>query len=377
MGNLSYETLHDRGGVPLRDYTQSGHSPSLLVNLKRNGWRDTLRRINFDSVGHTLVLASLGLGLLEILLPRRVQKMVGVRRGDHTGLIRMLGAREITSGLLTYSFDPPHRGMWARVLGDALDLALLSRVFTLRRASKGRAAAATAFIAGITAVDVLTAVQLRRLQAEQRAYSTLVHEDLSGARSGRAFRVVKSITIDRPVDELYAFWRDFENLPKFMYHLQEVRVIDDTHSHWVAKAPAGRTVEWNAVITDDQPNTLISWESEPGADVPNAGIVNFLPAPGNRGSIVRVEIEYRPPAGPIGRVIAMLFGEEPAQQVGGDLRRFKNVMETGEVIRSDGSPRGTGQVGHRPAQPLPEPKYEKLEHEIYKQQRELETMDEW
>ncbi len=381
MATHSNEALRERGGVPLRDYRQSGYPRSIIGRLRQYGWRGTLSRINFSSVGHTLVLASMGLGLLELLLPKRVQNMAGVEKEYQNGLVRLLGLREISSGMLTYAFDPPHLGIWSRVLGDAMDLGLLARIFTLKKAKKGRTAAATAFIAGVTALDVLTAVQLRKQQAEQRRASSLTREDLSGARRGQAYRVVKSITIHRPVEELYAFWRNFENLPRFMYHLQEVRVLDDRRSHWVTSAPAGKEVEWDAVITDDRPNERISWESMPGSQIPNAGMVRFFPAPAGRGTVVRVEMEYHPPAGPLGRIAAMFTGEEAGQQVGGDLRRFKNVMETGEVVRSDASPRGTGQRGLRPAQPLEEVSYEPASREeIWTQgerQTEMERQEGW
>jgi uncharacterized membrane protein len=156
---------------------------------------------------------------------------------------------------------------------------------------------------------------------------------------------------NRASDELYQFWRNFENLPQFMYHLKAVRVIDDRRSHWEAKAPAGKRVQWDAEITNDQPNEEIAWQSTFNADVPNSGRVRFEPGPAGRGTVVRVEIEYRPPGGAIGKVIAKLFGEEPGQQVAGDLHRFKQVMETGEVLRSDGSMQGYGQKMQQPARP--------------------------
>jgi uncharacterized membrane protein len=136
-----------------------------------------------------------------------------------------------------------------------------------------------------------------------------------------------------------------------MQHLESVREIGEGRSHWVAKAPAGSTVEWNAEITAERPNELIAWRSLEGADVDNSGSIRFEPAPGGRGTIVRAEVEYTPPGGIIGAALAKLFGEEPGQQVEADLRRFKQVMETGEVVRSEGSLMGTGVIEQRPAQP--------------------------
>ncbi len=149
-------------------------------------------------------------------------------------------------------------------------------------------------------------------------------------------RVDKSITINRSAEDLYRFWRNFENLPHFMDHLKEVKVQDNTHSHWVAKGPLDSSIEWNAEIINEKPGELIGWRSMDGASVPNAGSVQFKPAPGNRGTEVTVSLKYDPPAGKIGAAVAKLFGEEPDQQISQDLRRFKQVMEAGEVPTTQG-----------------------------------------
>jgi uncharacterized membrane protein len=153
-------------------------------------------------------------------------------------------------------------------------------------------------------------------------------------------QVVKSIAVDRPPDELYRFWHDFQNLPRFMSHLESVQVTGNGRSHWKAKAPAGTSAEWDAEIVEDRPNELIAWRSLPGADVDNTGSVRFTPAPGGRGTYVRVALRYAPPAGPIGVAIAKLLGEEPAKQVHDELRAFKQVMEIGEVVQSDSTAAG-------------------------------------
>lgn len=171
------------------------------------------------------------------------------------------------------------------------------------------------------------------------AYSALSINTAPQSRSG-PLRVEKSVTIDRPAGELYAFWRDFANLPRFMKHLAEVRVEDDDCSHWVATGPAGTTVEWDAEITLDRPDEMICWRSLPGAQVANAGCVRFQPAPAGRGTVVRVMFDYEPPAGALGAAVAWLFGEEPNQQVAGDLRRFKSIIETGEIPTTTGQPEG-------------------------------------
>jgi uncharacterized membrane protein len=169
-------------------------------------------------------------------------------------------------------------------------------------------------------------------------------------------RVRKAITVNKQAQEVYAFWRDFENFPRFMAHLESVRVTGDT-SHWVAKAPAGRKVEWDAEIVEERADELISWRSLPGADIENSGSVRFVPAPGSRGTEIHVDLTYSPPGGTVGATLAKLFGEEPATQMADDLRRFKQVLEIGEVVVSEGSPAGHAFAQHRkqyPAQPLPD-----------------------
>lgn len=158
--------------------------------------------------------------------------------------------------------------------------------------------------------------------------------------SQRGIHVKESITIDKPIGEMYAFWRELENLPKFMRHLESVRVLDDRRSHWVAKAPAGMRVEWDAEINNEVPNQVIGWRSLPGADVVSAGSVNFDEAGAERGTRVTVHLQYDPPGGKLGGWFATLFGEEPSQQIREDLRQLKRLLEAGEVLTTDGQPSG-------------------------------------
>ena len=156
----------------------------------------------------------------------------------------------------------------------------------------------------------------------------------------RGVKVVRSETIQKSPAELYRFWRNFENLPRFMQHLQSVTVKDITHSHWVAKTPAGREVTWDAVIINEKENELIAWRSLGDADIDNAGSVHFTPAPGGRGTVVKVVLEYNPPAGQAGKLIAKILGEEPDTQVREDLRHFKEMMEAGEIPTTEGQSSG-------------------------------------
>ena len=143
--------------------------------------------------------------------------------------------------------------------------------------------------------------------------------------------VERSITIGRPVEEVYDYWRNFSNLPHFMQHLATVETGADGQSHWTAKAPLGRTVEWDAEIDEERENELITWHSLPGSQIENTGRVQFEEAPGARGTVVHLWLSYRPPAGSAGTAVARLFGEEPDIQVREDLRRFKRILETGEA----------------------------------------------
>lgn len=146
-----------------------------------------------------------------------------------------------------------------------------------------------------------------------------------------AIQVEKSVTVDRPADEIYRFWRNVENLPRVMDHLKDVRAIDGSRSHWVAKAPAGMEVEWDAEITEDLEGRRIAWRSLPGSEVHTEGAVSFEPAPEGRGTEVRASLSYQVPGGKAGAALAKLFGKEPGQQIEADLRKFKRMLETGEI----------------------------------------------
>jgi uncharacterized membrane protein len=157
----------------------------------------------------------------------------------------------------------------------------------------------------------------------------------------RGIHVESAVTINRPAGELFAFWRDFANLPRFMHHLKSVQVLDERRSRWVAKAPAGMSVQWDAEIINEEKDSLIAWRSTGSAEVDNAGSVRFVPAPQGRGTEVRVVVDYVPPAGKVGSIIARIFGEEPHWQIKDDLRRFKNITEAGEIPTTQGQPKGS------------------------------------
>jgi uncharacterized membrane protein len=152
--------------------------------------------------------------------------------------------------------------------------------------------------------------------------------------------VTKAYTINKPAAELFAYWRNFENLAGFMSHVEEIKVLDEKRSHWKVKGPAGYSVEWDAEIIDEIPNRVISWRSLAGADVASAGSVRFIDTE-DRGTEVRVTLNYIPPAGRVGAAVAKLFGRDPLSEINEDLRRFKRLMETGEIATTEGQPHGT------------------------------------
>ncbi|HTK88473.1 MAG TPA: SRPBCC family protein [Nitrospiraceae bacterium] len=318
-------------GNPEFSSRQHGHGDQkgAKANERRNGDGDRdgrqqlgLNGFNKERLARGLGWFSIGLGLAEVAMPRAIAKLVGVR-SDHRMLIRTLGVREIASGIGILTQRKPAESVWSRVGGDAIDLLCLGAAFTSSTAKSGRVAAATAAVVGVTVLDVLCAQQLSR-----------------NGRSNGGVHHKKSITIHRPPEELYRYWHDLQNLPRFMKHLESVRVTGEGRSHWIAQAPGGMTVEWDAEITEDRPNELIAWRTLEGSDVDHSGSVRFKQAPGRRGTVMKVELHYNAPGGSLGTAIVTLFGEEPGQRIQDDMRRFKQVMETGEVMTTEGQPAG-------------------------------------
>jgi uncharacterized membrane protein len=287
----------------------------------RAGWR-RLPRSGDERLGRALGWFGLGLGVAQLAAPRGMARLIGVVPGETERVaMRAVGVREIVSGLGILARRRPAAPLWTRVAGDVADLALLGRAFTRSGTRPTRTAAATAAVLGVAALDLFASV---RITARARA-----------AREG-GVRVTQAITVNRPPEEVYGFWRDLQNLPRFMKHVEAVSPLGDGRSHWTAKGPAGATIEWDAEITKDEPNRLIAWRSLEGADVDNAGAVHFAPAPGNRGTEVRIDLVYQPPAGRLGAAVATLLGEEPQMQIAAELRILKQILETGEVQTAAG-----------------------------------------
>ena len=265
---------------------------------------------------------SIGLGLAELASPGIVARLIGISESDRSrSTLRFFGLREIASGVAILAQPSDPKWLWNRVSGDMLDLAAMGAA---DKTDGGRTAMGAAAVLGVTALDLYCASQL---QAQSH----------SSSGDATPVRTTNVVTVNKPAEAVYHFWRNFQNLPRFMKHLEAVQVKDETHSHWIARAPFGRVVEWDAEIVADEPNRRIAWRSLPGADVDNQGEVRFEEGTAGRGTIVRVEVAYNPPAGAVGAMAAKLTGEEPGQQIYDDLRRFKQILETGEVIHSDAS----------------------------------------
>jgi uncharacterized membrane protein len=223
------------------------------------------------------------------------------RRGYNVGSTERLVSTIVGGGLLLYGIKRGWRdGFLPALLGGAL----------IYRGGAGRCA-----IYKMAGIDTS--------EKKPRPSVSVPH--------GEGIKVERSVIVNKTLEELYQFWRNPENLPRFMSHVASVQALDEKRSHWKLKSMGGTEFEWNAEIVNEKPNELIAWRTVGNADVDHAGSVHFEKLPADRGTKVRVVMEYRPPAGQLGAAVAKLFGEEPGQILETDLRRFKQLMETGFV----------------------------------------------
>lgn len=291
-------------------------------------YRDRHEQLLDERIGDALGWLSLGLGLATLLAPRAICRATGL--GQRPMLMRAVGVRELTSGigLLTQKRRTPW--LWARVIGDAMDVALLgSAALRPRNRRRGRAIGALACVAPIVAADIAASVR-QSSRHNQRVSVTGGHE---------AF-VEQVLVVSKSPQECYAFWRDLKNLPRFIPALKSVTVHDNRSSHWVMQAPGGVTLEWDSRITADEEGERIVWHSRDGAPIKHAGAIRFKPAPGGRGCIVRLLMRYEPPMGRATVGVARLLGRDPNAESRENLRRFKQLIETGEVPTTRGQPSG-------------------------------------
>jgi len=270
---------------------------------------------------------SIGLGAAAVAAPRVLCWLSGLRSPT---LMRLVGARELAAGIGILTQRDRAPWLWSRVVGDTFDLAALS-VALARRGRRGRAAVALAAVAGVTALDVFAAVRLSGSGAGKA---------MPGASRRTDIYLERSIAVSKSPEECYRFWRSFENLPRFMDSLESVRQLDEGRSRWVAKGPLATRLEWTSEITADRPGEEIAWRTLDDSGAANAGSVKFETAPAGRGTIVRVSLHYSPLGGALGAGLVRLLGHDPQSRIREDLRRFKQVMETGEIPTTRGQPAG-------------------------------------
>lgn len=280
-----------------------------------------------DAYSKFLGWFSVGLGALELVAPNAVARAIGLEPTPvWNGLLRFFGVRELATGAGILANPRSKEWVGMRIGGDALDLATLGVALTQSR-QPARTLAATAFVLGAAVLDLVGTERL----AERRKSPTREY-----ARAAEPV-VLRSITVGRPVNEVYAYWKDFTNFPRFMRHIESVEVLGDGRSRWCATGPAGTRAEWTSEIVEDRANEALAWQTVGDSDLYHTGKVTFRPGPRGDGTVVSVEMQYAPPGGQIGAALLKLFRKEPGQQVIDDLRRFKQVMEIGEVVQSDAS----------------------------------------
>jgi uncharacterized membrane protein len=301
----------------------------------REAWTGTTQGRSLASL---LGWFGLGLGLVELLAPRSVARAIGLRpSAGTTALMQGMGVREIASSAGVLSHPESKEWVGTRVGGDVVDLALLG--FALLKSERPmRTLLASAAVLGVGALDVLATEQL----AEARKSPTR-----DAGTDGTESRVLRSITVGRPRSEVYALWRDFTSFPRFMEGVESVEDLGNGRSRWRARGPVGTTVEWESEVIGDSRDDLIAWQSDGTSAIYHRGSVRFTDAPRGLGTIVTLDMSYAPPGGKIAAALLKIFRKEPGQQVGDDLRRFKQVLEIGEVLLSDASSGTTP----RPAQP--------------------------
>lgn len=282
---------------------------------------------------------SVGLGLAQVLAPRSVGRFVGLDDPDeHVGTIRYLcGFRELAVGAALLTRAKPAVFVANRVVGDVLDLGLLAGVMRNDRNDHARAARATAAVLGVMALDILNTIQLSRDVDAQRA-SASEHDPLNfrlAEPTGGDAVLQATVTVNRPPEEVYEFFKDVQNLPRFLGHLESIRISEGGRSHWKAKGPAGLGVEWDAIVEKDVPNEVLSWRSVDEDETDNVVSVTFARAPGDRGTEVHLKVRYQPKGGAVGAKVARLIRAIPQTQLLIELKKFKQVIETGEVVLSD------------------------------------------
>ena len=273
-------------------------------------------------------------GIAALLAPRTVGSAAGLG-SNNSSVMRSIGMRELATGVGILTRKNPAPWLWARTAGDVVDLALLAGGIRPGNPDRGKAALSFITLTGVLALDALAASHLTRHAG---------HPLVSGVAAPTDLYFETSIATTRSPQECYQFWRNIDNLPRFMRSVESVQRLDERRFHWVAKGAAATglatALEWDCEITEDRPGAALAWRTLDGALVPNAGSVIFEPAPNGRGTIVRLSIHYSPIDGQLTSGLAKLLRQDPQSQVREDLRRFKQLLETGEFATTRGQSTG-------------------------------------
>lgn len=270
---------------------------------------------------------SIGLGLAQTATPRTMAKFLGLPNGGRTeAVLRIYGIREVAAGVGILTQGNPAPWLWSRVGGDVLDLSSLGKAMASDDTERGRVSAAVAAVVGITALDLYCAKCLS--VASEENSSSGADTDVENKHIG------SSVIIKRSPEEIYQFWRNFENLPLVSRQIESIHVTGPKSSHWKVRSPVGRALlEWDAELTEDRPNSFISWRSA-SSTAPHSGSIRFERATGGRGTKVTAHIDF---GGGILTKLGKVLGKVPREQANITLHNLKQLLETGEVLHSDAS----------------------------------------
>lgn len=280
-------------------------------DVEREGWGDSPNEFVSTRPAKMIGWISIGFGIAKVIWPRKVSR--------YTGASRARGLRDIAIGAAILNSQSPGRWMKARVASDAADLASLGKSWSSANGNKAALTVATASAAAIAATNYYYARQYRTVPDTSRVAIDAV------------------MAVNRSPQECYEFWRKLENHPRFMPHMQSVETTGERTSHWKMKAPASKPLEWDSDLTEDTPGESLQWKST-GGDLENSGSVRFEPRRSGPGTIVRLQMEFDPPAP--GASIPGLVKYFSERKVKEDLRRFKNLMEAGEIPTTQGQTSG-------------------------------------
>jgi uncharacterized membrane protein len=293
-------------------------------------WRNAGSRAR-STGARNLGILSLALGAGAVLMPRRLARLSGLEPSRKW--LPLVGLRELTAGIGLLATQDATPWLWSRVVGDGMDLAvILSSLLSPNNPRKTSAAVTTAIVAAITAIDIRES--LRSSPSSDDARTTAAPDAL----------VSSSVIISKSPQECYGYWRDVSNMTRISPLVVSITVLDPRTSRWVIESPLGRKVEWESKITADTPGERISWRSVDGGGLYHAGVVSFSRATGGRGTLVNISMHIRIPGGAAGMGLAKLLGADPHSEVREDLRRFKQLLEAGEVPTTQGQPSGRRSV---------------------------------